>query len=164
MVPKWSVVHADFWVWCGGGGGGIISYTVHNCPNTKKYRVNKLHIGRGSRARYEFYWPDIFRIRTIVHCKEFILILKPNLISNVFHIRTMNLSWFWISYLLTLSHLSVFHGIWNLSWLCLHITPLTPFFSILSQWCKGDNLNWLNKILHWNLLGQNQPIILRDLT
>jgi hypothetical protein len=29
---------------------------------------------------------------------------------------------------------------------------------------KGDNSNWLNKILHWNLLGQYQPIILRDLT
>ena len=26
------------------------------------------------------------------------------------------------------SHLSVFHGIWNLSWFCLHISPLTPFF------------------------------------
>jgi hypothetical protein len=36
--------------------------------------------------------------------------------------------------------------------------------SILSQGCKGDNSNWLNKILHWNLLGQYQPIILRDLT
>ena len=23
-----------------------ISYTVYNCPNTKKYRVNKMHIGR----------------------------------------------------------------------------------------------------------------------
>jgi hypothetical protein len=32
------------------------------------------------------------------------------------------------------------------------------------QWCKGDNSNWLNKILHWNLLGQYQPIILWDLT
>jgi hypothetical protein len=29
-----------------------ISYTVYNC------RL----------AQYEFYWPDIFRIRTIVHC------------------------------------------------------------------------------------------------
>ena len=34
----------------------------------------------------------------------------------------------------------------------------------LSQRCKGDNSNWLNKILHWNLLGLYQPIILRDLT
>ena len=25
----------------------IISYTVYNCPNTEKYRVNKIHIGRG---------------------------------------------------------------------------------------------------------------------
>ena len=25
-----------------------ISYTVYNCPNTEKYRVNKIHIGRGS--------------------------------------------------------------------------------------------------------------------
>ena len=24
-----------------------ISYTVYNCPNTEKYRVNKIHIGRG---------------------------------------------------------------------------------------------------------------------
>ena len=23
-----------------------ISYTVYNCPNTEKYRVNKIHIGR----------------------------------------------------------------------------------------------------------------------
>jgi hypothetical protein len=29
-------------------------------------------------------------------CNKFILILQPNLISNVFHIRTMSLSWFWI--------------------------------------------------------------------
>ena len=36
--------------------------------------------------------------------------------------------------------------------------------SILNQRCKGDNSNWLNKTLHWNLLGQYQPIILRDLT
>jgi hypothetical protein len=27
--------------------GDIISYTVYNCPNTEKYRVNKIHIGRG---------------------------------------------------------------------------------------------------------------------
>ena len=105
----------------------------HNCPNTEEYRVNKIHIGRCSRARYEFYWPDIFCIGTIVHC-------------------VTNLSWFcnqtsylmfsilgqWIYHdfesiqpciLLTLSHLSVFHGIWNLPWFCLHISPLTPFFS-----------------------------------
>ena len=25
----------------------IISYTVHNCPNTETYLVNKIHIGRG---------------------------------------------------------------------------------------------------------------------
>jgi hypothetical protein len=25
----------------------IISYTVYNCPNTEKYRVNKIHIGLG---------------------------------------------------------------------------------------------------------------------
>jgi hypothetical protein len=36
----------------------INSYTVYNCPNTEKYRVNEIHIGRG----------NIFRIRTIVHC------------------------------------------------------------------------------------------------
>ena len=40
----------------------------HNCPNTEEYRVNKIHIGRCSRARYEFYWPDIFCIGTIVNC------------------------------------------------------------------------------------------------
>ena len=33
--------------------------TVYNCPNTENI---------GCLARYEFYWPDIFRIRTIVHC------------------------------------------------------------------------------------------------
>ena len=27
--------------------GDIISYTVYNCPNTEKYRVNKIHIGLG---------------------------------------------------------------------------------------------------------------------
>jgi hypothetical protein len=37
----------------------IISYTVYNCPNAQKYRVNKMHIGPGSRDRYEFHWPDI---------------------------------------------------------------------------------------------------------
>ena len=34
--------------------------TVYNCPNMEKYRVNKIHIGRGkanvpSLTRYEFY-------------------------------------------------------------------------------------------------------------
>ena len=34
--------------------------TVYNCPNTEKYRVNKIHIGRGEAkplrlARYQFY-------------------------------------------------------------------------------------------------------------
>ena len=125
-------------------------------------------------------WPDIFRIRTIVH-------------------HVTNLSWFcnqtsylmfsilgqWIYHdfesIQPCISFSVFHGIWNLSWFCLHISPLAPFFSILwqyiylafvsissnlilSQRCKGDNSNWLNKILHWNLLGQYQTIILRDLT
>jgi hypothetical protein len=129
-----------------------ISYTVYNCPNTEKYRVNKIHID-----------PGIFRIRTIVHCSEFILILQPNLISNVFHIRTMNLSWFWIhTTMYLIFQFSMGYGICH--GFCLHISPLTPFFFILSQQCKGDNSNWLNKILHWNLLGQYQPIILRDLT
>jgi hypothetical protein len=36
----------------------FLSWTVYNSPNTEKYRVNKIHIGRG----------DIFRIRTIVYC------------------------------------------------------------------------------------------------
>jgi hypothetical protein len=50
------------------------------------------------------------------------------------------------------------------------VMVLSPYFTsdsiffILSQRCKGDNSNWLNTILHWNLLGQYQPIILRDLT
>jgi len=29
------------------GYDDTISYTVYNCPNTEKYRVNKIHIGRG---------------------------------------------------------------------------------------------------------------------
>ena len=37
----------------------FVTVTVYNCPNTEKYRVNKIHIGIRL-ARYEFYWPDIF--------------------------------------------------------------------------------------------------------
>ena len=45
----------------------IISYTVYNCPNMEKYRVNKTHIGRGE-SDMNFIDPIFFRIRTIVHC------------------------------------------------------------------------------------------------
>jgi hypothetical protein len=134
---------------------------VYNCPNTETYWVNKIHIGRGEA------WPDIFHIRTFVHC-------------------VTNLSWFCnqTSYLMfSILGQWIYHDFesiqpcissFSFPWFCLHISPLTPFFSyydnkfillfILSQWCKGDNSNWLNKILHWNLLGQYQPIILWDLT
>ena len=93
-----------------------ISYTVYNCPNTEKYRVNKIHID-----------PGIFRIRTIVHCSEFILILHPNLISNIFHIRTMNLSWFWIHTTMYL----IFQFSMDMEFVVVlsHISPPTPFFS-----------------------------------
>ena len=142
----------------------------------QKHLVFKINSECSCQPTFTEFWSLLqnntqYTIILVTLCSESILILQPNLISNVFHIRTMNLSWFWIhatmynvSYLLILSHLSVFHGIWNFSWFCLHISPLTPFFFILSQRCKGDNWNWLNKILHWNLLGQYQPIILRDLT
>jgi hypothetical protein len=60
-------------------------------------------------------------------CNEFILILQPNLISNVFHIRTMNLSWFWIHTTMYLTF-QFLKGYGILSWFCLHISPLTPFF------------------------------------
>jgi hypothetical protein len=140
-------------------------------------------------------------------CSEFILILQPNLISNVFHIRTMNLSWFWIhttmylifqfstGYGICHGFVSIFH-LWLHFLICKCMRPngimLLLFFIvkwviryevwlqnedkfvtqctivimriILSQRCYGDNSNWLNKILHGILLGQYQPIILRDLT
>ena len=130
----------------------ILLVTVYNCPNTETYQA------RWSWARYEFYWPDIFRIRTIVHCNKFILILQPNLIYLMFSILGQYEFIMILNPYNHVSHLSVFHGICNLSWFCLHISPLTPFFFILSQRCKGDagNSNWLNKILHWNLLGQYQ--------
>ena len=35
-------------------------------------------------ARYEFYWPDIFRIRTIAHCVTNLSWFCNQLISNVF--------------------------------------------------------------------------------
>ena len=140
-----------------------ISYAVYNCPNTEKYRGNKIHIGRDSRARYEFYWPNIFRIRTIVH-------------------SVTNLSWFCnqISYLIfSILGQWIYHDFesiqpcitsFSFPWDMEFVMVLSPYFTsdsiffILSQQCKGDNSNWLNKILHWNLLGQYQPIILRDLT
>ena len=47
----------------------IISYTVYNCPNTEKYRVNKIHIGLGE-AEPDMNFIDLkfFVLRTIVHC------------------------------------------------------------------------------------------------
>jgi hypothetical protein len=62
-----------------------IRYTVYNCPDMEKYRVNKIHIGN-------FIDPIVFVLEYCTLCSEFILILQPNLISNVFHIRTTNLS------------------------------------------------------------------------
>jgi hypothetical protein len=110
------------------------SYTVYNCPNTEKYRVNKIHIGLGCLARYEFYWPDIFRVTNLSwFCNQTSYLMFPILGQWIYH-----------------NFESIFH-----LWL---------IFFILSQRCKGDNSNWLNKILHWNLLEQYQPIILRDLT
>jgi hypothetical protein len=73
-----------------------ISCKVYNCPNTEKYQGNKIHNGRGE-ARYEFYWPDIFRIRTIVHCVTNLSWFCNQTSYLMFSIiRTMNLSWFWI--------------------------------------------------------------------
>jgi hypothetical protein len=140
-----------------------ICYTVYNCPNTETYRVNKIHIGLGCLARYEFYWPDIFRIRTIVHC-------------------ITNLSWFCnqTSYLMfSILGQWIYHDFesiqpciscFSFPWDMEFVMALSPYFTsdsiffVLSQRCKGDNSNWLNKILHWNLLGQYQLTILRDLT
>jgi hypothetical protein len=36
----------------------IISYTVYNCPNMEKYRVNKIHIGRGEAPRLDMNFID----------------------------------------------------------------------------------------------------------
>ena len=38
------------------------------------------------------------------------------------------------------------------------------FIFLLGQWYKGDNSYWRNKKLYWNLLGQYQPIKLREIT
>jgi hypothetical protein len=40
---------------------------VYNCSNMEKYRVNKIHVGRGE-SDMNFIDPIFFRIRTIVHC------------------------------------------------------------------------------------------------
>jgi hypothetical protein len=94
-------------------------------------------------------WRQNYTIILVTLCNEFILILQPNLIFTIFYIRTMNLSWFWIhatmynvSYLLTLSHLSVFHGIWNLSWFCLHIIYQYFTISIYFQTRLDIHLSW----------------------
>ena len=49
--------------------GDNISYTVYNCPNTEKYRANKIHIGLGE-AEPDMNFIDLkFSVlRTIVHC------------------------------------------------------------------------------------------------
>jgi hypothetical protein len=92
------------------------------CSNTEKYRVNKCL------ARYEFYWPDIFHIRTIVHC-------------------VTNLSWFCnqTSYLMfSILAFLVFQSKWKKYytidikvWLnffskynCLSLDNLYPFISV----------------------------------
>jgi hypothetical protein len=127
----WGIVPTIYSTWV----TNTISYTVYNCPNTEKYRVNQIHIGRGSRVRYEFYWPDMFPYwDNCTLCNEFILILQPNLISNVFHIRTMNLSWFWIHTTMYLTYLlylifqfsmgyGICHGFVSIFHLWLHFFP-----------------------------------------
>ena len=135
----YAMKHVCMWVY-------TISYTVYNCPNTEK--ISGL-------AQYEFDWPDIFRIRTIVHC-------------------IANLSWFCYqtSYLMfSILRQWIYHDFesippsFSFPWDMEFVMVLSPYFTsdsiffVLSQRSKGDNSNWHNKILHWNLLGQYQPII-----
>ena len=66
--------------------GQYISYTVYNCPNTEKYRVNKIHIGLGCLARYEFYWPDIFRVTNLSwFCNQTSYLMFPILGQWIYH-------------------------------------------------------------------------------
>ena len=118
---------------------------------------------------YQSLW--MYLIILVTQCT--IVLIRKNI--DIFHIRTIvhwvtNLSWFCnqTSYLMfsilgqwiyhEIMKYGICHGFVSIFHLWLH------FFFISSQRCKGDNSNWLNKILHWNLLGQYQPIILRDLT
>jgi hypothetical protein len=54
-----------------------ICYTVYNCPEMEKYRVNKIHIRN-------FIDPIFFVLEYCTLCSKVIVILQPNLISNVF--------------------------------------------------------------------------------
>ena len=96
-----------------------------------------------------------FRIRTIVHC-------------------IANLSWFCYqtSYLkFSILGQWIYHDFesippsFRFPWDMEFVMVLSPYFTsdsiffILSQQSKGDNSNWHNQILLWNLLGQYQTII-----
>jgi hypothetical protein len=95
-------------------------------------------IYRARRTRYEFYWPDIFRIRTIVHC-------------------VMNLSWFCnqISYLMfSILGQWIYHDFesiqpcissFSFPWDMEFVMVLSPYFT-----SKGviKNSNW-RQTSHW---------------
>jgi hypothetical protein len=53
-----------------------ISYTVYNCRNTEKYRVNKIHIGRGEAESDMNFIDPIFSVLGQLY-------------------TATNLSWFW---------------------------------------------------------------------
>ena len=110
-----------------------ICYTVHNCPEMEKYRVNKIHIGN-------FIDPIFFVLEYCTLCNEFIVILQPNLISKVFHIRTTNLSWFWIHTTMCLIFqfsmgYGICHGFVSIFHLWLH------FFNMYMYETKWYNVN-----------------------
>jgi hypothetical protein len=44
------------------GYDDTISCTVYNCPNTEKYRDNKIHIGRGEDEPDMYFIDSIFSV------------------------------------------------------------------------------------------------------
>ena len=87
---------------------------------------------RNCQFQYKIYRINHIRAKTLILlvtlCNEFILILQPNFIFNVFHIRTMNLSRFWIHttmYLIFQFSMGygICHGFVSIIHLWLHFFP-----------------------------------------
>ena len=122
---------------------------------------------RRSRVRYKFYLPDIFRFRTIVHCVTNLSWFCNQTSYLMFSILGQ---WIYHDFESIQPCISSFSFPWDMEFvmaLSPYFTSDSIFFSyydnkfilllyissnlILSQRCKGDNSNWLYKILHWNL-------------
>jgi hypothetical protein len=79
----------------------ILLVTVYNCPNTEKYRVNKIHIGRGKAEHYPLPLPYMGKPdpralqETIRQQRAEIKALRQQVVIFRFHVFLWFLSTVW---------------------------------------------------------------------